>query len=257
MKRALITLAALSTLTACSEPEMETLTAPEAVFSAAERTVPAEAAPTWSFDVTVENLTQGGQHFTPPLVAVHSGALRFFRSGRPASPGIQQIAENGNLGPMIARLEASRHVSSFTVAASGEGLGGTLAPGEAVTVPLTADPGSEFISFVSMLICTNDGFTGVSGLKLPNRVGEEKEVYLSAYDAGTEVNTQAFQDMVPPCPILSGVMSGVPGTGETDPALAEGGVIHLHQGIGDFGNLTPSVHGWTNPVARLTVKRTG
>jgi hypothetical protein len=257
MKRGTITLMTLAALSACGETETATLTAPEPALSHIDRATPFDAAPTRTFDVTVENLTEGGQHLTPPLLAVHRGSLEIFRLGRPATHEIQQIAENGNLGPMISRFENSPHLSSFTVATSGTGLEGPLAPGEAVTVSLTADPGSEFLSFVSMLICTNDGFTGVSGMKLPNRVGEEARIHFSAYDAGTEVNTQDFGDLVPPCPVLSGVISTLPGTGETDPALAEDGVIHLHEGIGDFGGLTPSLHGWTNPVARLKVKRTG
>lgn len=30
-----------------------------------------------------------------------------------------------------------------------------------------------FFSFVSMLICTNDGFTGLDSKELPNRVGDQ------------------------------------------------------------------------------------
>ncbi|MGW8268523.1 MAG: spondin domain-containing protein [Longimicrobiales bacterium] len=257
MNRAILLLIALGALTACSDAEMDTLTAPEAALSENEDMALADAAPTRTFDVTVENLTSGGQHFTPPLVATHRGSLVFFREGRAAGTGIQQIAENGNLEPMIQRLEGTRAVSSFTVAVSGEGLEGPLAPGESVTVGLTASPGSEFVSFASMLICTNDGFTGVSGAKLPDRIGEEITVYLPAYDAGTEINTQSFADLVPPCPVLSGVMSSEPGSGMSDPALAENGVIHLHEGILGYGDLIPAIHGWMDPVARLTVKRTG
>lgn len=257
MNRPILSLIAFGALAACSDAEMDTLTAPEAALSNNENLALAEAAPTRTFEVTVENLTDGGQHFTPPLVATHRGSLGFFRVGRAASMGIQQIAENGNLAPMVQRLEGSHAVSSFIVAVSGEGLEGPLAPGESVTVGLTADPGSEFVSFASMLICTNDGFTGVSGAKLPDRVGQEVSVYLPAYDAGTEINTQSFVDLVPPCPILSGVMSSEPGSEMSDPALAENGVIHLHEGILDYGDLIPAIHGWTDPVARLTIKRTG
>jgi len=257
MKKATLAFLALGTLTACTESGVDSMTAPEASYSLSESVELANEAPRRIYQVTVENLTTGGQHLTPPLVAIHRGALDFFRVGWSASVGIQQIAENGDLGPMIQRLEGSRHVSSFAVAVSGEGLEGPLAPGESVSVPLEADPGSEFISFAAMLICTNDGFTGVSRAKLPNRVGEEVQVYTPAYDAGTEINTQDFMDLVPPCPVLSGVMSSEPGTGMSNPDLAEGGVVQLHEGILDAGDLNPLVHGWDGPVARFTVKRTG
>ena len=257
MKRAALTLLTFVAVAGCTDGEMETLTGPEPSLSRNESVEASAFALSRTFDVTVENLTETGQHFTPPLVAIHRGSLGFFTPGRAASAGIQQIAENGNLGPMIARLEGSRHLSSFAVAVSGAGLEGPLAPGEAVTVTLSADPGSQFVSFASMLICTNDGFAGVSGAKLPNQVGDEIDLYVAAYDAGTEVNTQDFGDLVPPCPVLSGVPSSEPGTGASDPALVEGGVIRIHEGIMETGDLTPAAHGWAGPVAKLTVKRTG
>ncbi len=257
MKRATLTLLTFVAAAACTDGKMETLTAPEPSLSRNESAEASAFALTRTFDVTVKNLTETGQHFTPPLVAIHRGSLGFFTQGRAASAGIQEIAENGNLGPMIGRLEGSRHLSSLAVAVSGVGLEGPLAPGESVTVTLSAEPGSQFVSFASMLICTNDGFAGVSGAKLPNQVGDEVDVYVSAYDAGTEINTQSFAHLVPPCPTLSGVPSSEPGTGTSDPALAEGGVIRLHEGIMGTGDLTPAAHGWMGPVAKLTVKRTG
>jgi hypothetical protein len=47
-------------------------------------------------------------------------------------------------------------------------------------------------------------------------------------DAATRTTSA---DIVPPCRALMGVSSGEPGTGKSDPALAEGGVIHHHPGI--------------------------
>lgn len=258
MKAAAITLLSLGVLVGCADSDAMTAPDPSATGETAashnENADFTDQAPAWSFEVTVENLTDGGQYFTPPLITTHRGAARLFRVGRGASTEIQQIAENGNLAPMLAYLGGSRHVSDFVVAASGPG---PLAPGASVTVPLTAEPGSRFVSFVSMLICTNDGFTGVSGAKLPEQVGDEVALYLSAYDAGTEINTQDFSDLVPPCPVLSGVATDKMGSGMSDPALAEDGVVHPHPGIlAGVGDLDPAIQGWTEPVARLTVRRT-
>jgi hypothetical protein len=108
-----------------------------------------------------------------------------------------------------------------------------------------------------MLICTNDGFTGLDSLGLPRLVGDSVTVGTAGYDAGTELNTEDFADIVPPCQGLIGVSSGEPGTGTSNPALAEGGVIHHHEGIQGGADLLPEVHGWdTNaPVAEVTVER--
>jgi hypothetical protein len=108
-----------------------------------------------------------------------------------------------------------------------------------------------------MLICTNDGFTGVSSLRLPHHVGQTFVVRSAGYDAGTEVNTEDFADMVPPCQALVGVSSGEAGTGTSNPALAEGGVIHHHAGIAGIADLVPAVHGWHDPVVEIAVERVG
>jgi hypothetical protein len=126
-----------------------------------------------------------------------------------------------------------------------------------VALTLRAGTGAKFLSFASMLICTNDGFTGVDSLQLPDGTGERVVVRTNGYDAGTERNTEDFADIVPPCQGLVGVSSGEPGTGVSNPSLAEGGVIHHHGGIAGGADLVPAIHGWSDPVAEVTVVRTG
>lgn len=96
---------------------------------------------------------------------------------------------------------------------------------------------------------------GLAALQLPNGVGESVTADTNGYDAGTEINTEDFADIIPPCPVLSGVPSSDPGTGESNPALAQNGVIEHHPGIQGGNDLLPAVHGWTDPVARITVTR--
>jgi hypothetical protein len=216
-------------------------------------------APVAEYEVTITNLTEG-QPLTPPLVATHRAATGIFAVGHPASFGLKEIAENGNLAPMIARLESDKHVADSAAAGAPlvpAGLPGSAMFGDSVTLTLTASKGAKFLSFASMLICTNDGFTGVDSLRLPKDVGETVMVRSAGYDAGTEVNTEDFADIVPPCQGLVGVSSGEPGTGTSNPALAEGGVIHHHPGIAGGADLVPEVHGWTDPVAEITVERVG
>lgn len=234
---------------------MDEMTSVDRAGEALQAAHVADAAPTRTYEITVENLTTEGQPLTPPLVVLHRRAEDLFTVGEAASSELQQIAENGNLGPMLGLLEGSRHVSSKAVGATPPVP--PLEPGESVTLTLEAEPGSRFVSVVSMLICTNDGFTGIDGAHLPNRVGEVWSVETDAYDAGTEINTEDFADLVPPCPVLTGVESDDPGTGTSDPALAEDGVIRHHPGIAGDSDLDAGLHGWTNPVARVTVERVG
>ena len=123
------------------------------------------------------------------------------------------------------------------------------------TFEIEAGDGAQFFSFVSMLVCTNDGFTGLDAVKLPNQVGSSASWDAYAYDAGTELNTEDFADIVPPCPVLTGVPSTDPGTGASDPALAENGVITMHPGITGDDDLIAGLHGWSGPVARVTIER--
>lgn len=207
------------------------------------------------YEVTVENLSSN-QPLTPALLAAHRSAADVFEVGETASDELQQIAENGRLGPMIEAFGADKHVRDHAVA-FGPGAPDVppILPGESATAEIEATLGSTRLSWVSMLICTNDGFTGVDGVSLPVHVGDVMTHETDAYDAGTEMNTEAFEDLVPPCGPLTGVDSGGQGTAMTDPDLAENGVIHHHPGIQGVADLDPAVHGWSNPVARITIER--
>src|ERR687897_854321 len=164
-----------------------------------------------TFEVTFTDLTSG-QPLTPAVAATHRGKNELFRVGRAASFGLKEIAENGNNAPMLSRLAADDDVFDFLEAPGGPlvpaGTPGDAMFGQSTTFTLTADRGARRLSLASMLICTNDGFTGVNSLSLPSEVGDSVTVETMAYDAGTEANTEEFADMVPPCQALIGVSSG-------------------------------------------------
>jgi hypothetical protein len=228
-----------------------------AVSLALALAIPAVAGSTRTYEVTIQLVT-GRQPLTPPLIATHEGDTDIFSVGQPASLGVKEIAENGNLAPLIAALETDPKVSDVVAAAAplvppGSPEFGTFS--DEVTLTIDAGPGARFLSYEAMLICTNDGFTGLDRLRLPNQVGDSLSVATASYDAGTEVNTEDFADIVPPCQGLIGVSSGEAGTGTSDPALAEGGVIHHHPGIAGGADLVPGIHGWTDPVSEVVVTR--
>ena len=226
-----------------------------AVFAVVVGVAPVSAHQPGTYQVTIENLT-GGQPFTPALVATHKGNDGLFRVGKAASSGLKEIAENGNLAPEVARVSTDGDFFAHVVK-TGETGPPPVVPGETVSFSIDAAPPFNFISWASMLICTNDGFTGVNKVKLPTQVGQSVTVYTQAYDAGTELNTELYADIVPPCGPLTGQDSMGQGTGTSNPGLAEGGVIHHHNGIQAVGDLLTGVHGWTNPVGKITIERTG
>lgn len=195
-----------------------------------------------SYRVTITNISDGpSQLMTPFTVATHSKNFSMFRIGHEASNGIQQVAENGGVPVLVAELEGQRRVADVGVAGAAP-----VTPGESVEVIVDAPSWAERVSLAGMLICTNDGFGGISSARLP-RVGE-RTFYGRAYDAGTEINTESYEDLVPPC-------DGLGQTGESNPALAENGVVRPHRGIRGIADLSRAQHGWTGPVIEVTVER--
>ena len=209
-----------------------------------------------TYKVTIINLTPG-QPFTPPVLLTHTKATGIFALGEAASFEIQEIAENGNSMPLQIALAGDVDVHDLVAGMApivpANNPGGTMFESSA-TFMITTRGKAKFLSFASMLICTNDGFTGLDAVRLSKK---KMTVYSVAYDARTETNTEDFIDMVPPCQPLIGVLSPDmdPGTGTTDPALAEGGIIIPHVGILGGDDLLPDVHGWSDPVAKIVIER--
>ena len=199
-----------------------------------------------TYSVTIENTTMG-QWLTPPNFAAHDRSVRVFRSGERASVGVQAVAENGDVGVLAAELTAA--VDDTGKGVSGVGAMAPIPPGGSATFMVTTD--EQRLSLVSMIICTNDGFTGVDSLRLPGQMGGTRSFGLRSYDAGTEVNTELRADIVPAPFCGDGGGSGV-----SNPMLAENGRIRMHQGITGVGDL-PSSFDWSNPVAELTISRIG
>ena len=218
--------------------------------------VPAEARSDWqtTYKITITNLT-AGQPLTPPILATHTSRTGIFEVGEAASEGIQQIAENGNGAPLLQALGEDAQVHDVVAGTAplvpANNPGGTGFESSA-TFEITTRGRAKYLSFASMLICTNDGFTGLDSVRLPKH---KKTVYTAAYDARTEANTEDFVDMVPPCQGLIGVSSDDPGTGMSNPLLAEDGIVIPHVGINGGIDLFPEVHGWTDPVTKIEIER--
>ncbi len=218
--------------------------------------VPAEARSEGgkTYKITITNLT-AGQPLTPPILATHTSGTGIFTVGEAASAGIQQIAENGNGAPLLQALGEDTQVHDVVAGAAplvpANNPGGTGFESSA-TFTITTHGRARFLSYASMLICTNDGFTGLDSIRLPNY---KKTVYTAAYDARTEANSEDFADIVPPCQALIGVSSDDMGTGMSNPLLAEDGIVIPHVGINGGVDLFPEVHGWSDPVTKIEIER--
>ena len=206
------------------------------------------------YEVTITNLTPG-QPLTPPLLVTHSKDVGLFTVGEMASNGIQQLAENGNLEPLVTSLQGKSGVLDIvqgTVPLVPANNPGDTDFSHSETFVVSSSGKMKFLSFASMLICTNDGFAGIDTVKLPKN---QKTIYAAAYDARTEMNTEDFADLVPPCQGLIGVTSGDEGTDASNPTIEEDGVVIPHPGIVGEEDLLESVHEWGDPVVKITIER--
>jgi Spondin_N len=188
----------------------------------------------WS--VTVHNLTPAGsQPLSPPLLVVHSKRADVWSVGEIASHGVAAIAEDANNSVLESALAGAPGVRSVTT-----GAGGPIGPGESRTYLVSTRGNHNRLSLVTMLVNTNDAFTGLDSLRLHGRSLVRMKV---AYDAGSETNNEQAEFIPGPC-------CGNPFV--RDP---EGALIGMHPGILGIGDLNPAIYGWSGPAARIRIER--
>ena len=212
----------------------------------------AEAA---SLDIKITNLTQG-IYFTPLLVAAHTSEHRLFIPGMVASPELQAMAEGGSIAGLSAIVDT---ISGNKVENPASGL---LAPAQSTIAMLETSDDNQYLSITAMMLPTNDGFVGLDSWMIPTMPGNY-DIYLNAYDAGTEANNELILEGsgvpgIPGIPAAPGMGAGMNGTGVTNTETNQ--QIHIHRGnLGDdeveggHSDLNNTVHRWLNPVAKVTV----
>ena len=184
--------------------------------------------------VTIRNLT-AAQPLSPPLFAVHTNRVDVWSVGSPANAGVAAIAEDADNSKLTAALAGSPGVRSVKT-----GAGGPIAPGASRTYTIETRGNFNRLTVLTMLVNTNDAFTGLDALHVKGRGGT---LATRAYDAGSERNNELAAFIPGPC-------CGHPFV--RDPTSER---IRMHPGIAGIGDLDPGVYGWTNPVARITIVR--
>jgi hypothetical protein len=200
---------------------------------------------TWR--ITLTNLTPAtgpgaSQPLSPPLVAVHSTKADAWSVGSVASAGVAAIAEDADTAPLTVALTGAPGVRSVTTVPkdNGAGVPPVVFPGSSLTFEVTTRGEESRLTLLSMLVNTNDGFTGLDSLLLQGQGGT---LALMAYDAGSEANNEDAGFIPGPCCGSAGVRD------------ATVGPIAPHPGIAGTGDLDPMVYGWSGAVARVTYER--
>ncbi len=210
----------------------------------------ANAAAEHAYDVTIENLTTG-QVFSPGVIATHTMQASVWEPDAPASEGIRLIAEDGAEATAVTDLSGAAGVYAvISTLAPINRIGGPAGLPTSRTFRIAASANANRLSVAVMLICTNDGFTGLAGVKLPGGFNVESHL-VGAWDAGSEQNNERFNQIVDACQMAGPVSAPPDGNGR----VATSGVIARHANITGVGDLSVALHGWRFPVARITVRR--
>ncbi len=156
----------------------------------------AQPAPTARYRVTFESdwtaanhpidYPTGIAHFSPLLVVTHDSDVEFWAPGQLASPGIENMAENGASSPFDSEVAAAvlaGDADPLLVDPRG-GIGGD----DDTSVVITASQAHPLLTAVAMLAPSPDWFVGVHGEALFT-AGDwlpGAEFSLFTYDAGTD-----------------------------------------------------------------------
>jgi hypothetical protein len=195
---------------------------------------------TYSYEVSVTNLTQA-QPLSPIAVVLHNeGGL--FDVGVSASVALENLAESG---------DNSQVLEMDLVLASESGVG-VIMPGmsEMVSVSIT-DTQPMMLSTATMLVNTNDAFSGFSGMSIENMaVGEIISFQTGSYDSGTEKNSETMAT-------IPGPAAGGEGfNAERDDV----DFVSMHTGVtsrddGLIQSALTQAHRFDNPTLEISVKR--
>ena len=215
--------------------------------------------------VTIENLApEQGTFLTPVWVGFHNGNFDTYDRGRPVSPGLESIAEDGDFALISQEFALSGDGSIDGAVFGPEGsASGPIDPGEVATATFvldSEDPNSQFFNYAAMILPSNDAFIA-NGNPEAFRIFDEEGNFIGAdflvlgnqvLDAGTEVNDEAEES-------TAFLGQTVPNTG-----VEENGVVQIHPGFieggrilssSDFANADFTTDGYQ--IARITITAEG
>lgn len=193
------------------------------------------------YEVSVVNLTSA-QPMSPVTVIFHNEG-QLWQVGEMASNELEQLAESGDNTALLG-LDV--------VITSGSGAG-ILMPGTTETIMVeSVEVVPTHLSVATMLVNTNDAFTGLNAFSITNLVvGESISMQTGSYDSGTEKNSE-----------LMSTIPGPAGGGEGyNEQRDDVDFVAMHPGVvtSDDGLSSSALnysHRFDNPTLRITITRT-
>lgn len=157
-----------------------------------------------AFDVTITNTSDTTVYpgvSTPLVYAIHDDTISMFEEGAAASPGLEELAEDGDPSGLLGELQGMGGVLSAAVVDTPDGAAnpGPLAPGDAYVFTISGVNSTErYLNFASMVVPSNDTFVAFDPLGVAlfddngpltdEQIATNVAAALQAWDAGTEAN---------------------------------------------------------------------
>ncbi|USD29443.1 spondin domain-containing protein [Pseudoalteromonas sp. SCSIO 43201] len=195
----------------------------------------------YEFSVSITNLTQA-QPMSPIAVMLHQSG-HYFEVGTAASNELEKLAEGGDNSALLAQ---SMTMSSSTTETP-------VGPGSTSTISIKSETLANLkLSLLTMMVNTNDGFSGLNAIDVSTMpIGEKKMYRTSAYDAGTELNTEAQGSI--PGPADGGEGFNVERNDNQNMVTMHSGVVGNDDGL--TSSTLTSIHKFDNPLLAITIER--
>ncbi len=195
----------------------------------------------YQFDVSVTNLTHA-QPMSPVAVLLHNEG-QLWQIGSSASVALETLAESGDNSAVLAETMVLAQTSGSEV----------LMPGTTQMLSvMIEDTAPMMLSLASMLVNTNDAFTGINAMSIGDlAVGESISVQTSSYDAGTEKNSEQMATIPGPAGGGEGFNAA---RDDVDFVAMHGGVVSVDDGL--MLSALTQAHRFDNPTLSITITRT-
>ena len=216
------------------------------------------------YTVQITNLTYS-QPLSPAAIIMHEPGYYAFVEGQSASVELEQLAEGGDPSGIIST--ASTQVQFLDGVATSAPVGPRSIGSEITMVVPDLDADNLRLTIATMLVDTNDAFTGLNAMDISNMaVGDSKAFMAPSWDSGTEANLETADTMPGPAASAAGGGGAAAGFNAARDDLFDR--VRLHAGAVTNANASDaSMEGlstsilteadrWDNPTAKILVTRT-
>lgn len=194
----------------------------------------------YSYQVSVQNLTYA-QPISPVAAVLHNEGM-LWQIGSSASEALETMAESGDNSGILA-------TSAALASASGSGV---VMPSMSETITVSVeDIMPMYISVATMLVNTNDAFSGLNAIDISGLAVEQSLTFKpGTYDAGTEKNSELMGTIPGPADGGEGFNST---RDDVDFVAMHPGVVTSDDGL--TGSVLTQAHKFDNPTLSITITR--